>query len=72
MESSKKNEQPCPTCGGRSYSWGSLNAQGVNFTPDDASLLRKFFRVGLTPLPARRCNDCGNVQLFVDPPGADA
>ena len=29
-------ELPCHICGGQSYSWGSLAAQGINFTPEDA------------------------------------
>jgi predicted nucleic-acid-binding Zn-ribbon protein len=71
MESDDKDVRPCPICGGRSYSRGSLTAQGINFTPDDASLASKLFRVGVK-LPARRCNTCGNVQLFAKPPGAEA
>jgi hypothetical protein len=40
-----------------------VGAQGLNFTPDDASVLAKFFRVGLK-VRARRCDLCGNVQMF--------
>ena len=62
-EVGNKPEFPCHICGGRSYSWGSLAAQGINFTPEDASILAKFFRFG-TELPVRRCDDCGNIQVF--------
>ncbi|SIO14579.1 hypothetical protein SAMN05444166_2692 [Singulisphaera sp. GP187] len=62
-ETRKRNELPCPTCGGRSYSWGILRAQGINFIPDEASLLQKAFRFG-SSLRARRCLDCGNIQMF--------
>jgi predicted nucleic-acid-binding Zn-ribbon protein len=71
MEAGQKADRPCPVCGGDSYSWGSVGAQGINFTPDDASVLSKLFRVGLK-LPARRCNGCGNVQLFSAPPESEA
>jgi hypothetical protein len=68
MKSTNKDLSPCPTCGGLRYSWGILGAQGLNFTPDDASILRKFFKIGWK-LPARRCDDCGNIQLFATVPG---
>jgi hypothetical protein len=62
-----KPDLPCPACGGRSYTWGSLAAQGINFTPDDASRLAKFFRFGVQ-LRARRCDLCGNLQIFARVP----
>lgn len=64
MKPGKKADQPCPMCGGESYSWGSLRAHGgFNFVSDGTSLLVKLFGGG-TELPARRCNECGNVQIF--------
>jgi hypothetical protein len=63
----KKTEFPCHICGCSSYAWGSLAAQGINFAPQDASILAKFFRFG-TELPARRCNQCGNIQVFARMP----
>jgi hypothetical protein len=62
-EVGNKRDTPCHVCGSRSYTWGSVAAQGINFTPEDASVLSKFFRFG-TELPARCCDDCGNIQLF--------
>lgn len=62
-----KSEFPCPVCGGGSYSWGTLAAQGINFTPDDASAIARFFRIGFK-LRARRCDLCGNVQVFARTP----
>ncbi|MDG3008499.1 hypothetical protein [Paludisphaera mucosa] len=67
MESGEKFELPCPLCGANSYTWGSLGAQGLAFTPEDASLVGKLFQVGVK-LPARRCDGCGNVQLFSGSP----
>jgi len=64
---SGKPEGPCSTCDGRSYSWGRVGAQGLNFLPEPSTFLRRFFQIGFT-LPARRCNDCGNLQLFDAPP----
>ena len=64
-----KPESPCHICGGCSYSWGRLGAQGLNFMPDDASVLAKFFRFGFQ-LPARRCDNCGNIQIFARIPKA--
>jgi hypothetical protein len=62
-----KPENPCPVCGGGSYSWGTLGAQGINFTADDASIFAKFFRYGIS-VRARRCDLCGNVQIFARAP----
>jgi hypothetical protein len=68
MTSDEKSDSPCPTCGGSRFTWGMLGAQGLNFTPQDASVIRKFFTIGWE-LPARRCDDCGNLQLFAKPHG---
>lgn len=66
-----KGDLPCPVCGGGSYSWGTVGAQGLNYTPDNASILAKFFRVGLK-VRARRCELCGNIQMFARTPEAGA
>jgi hypothetical protein len=66
----RKPEFPCHVCGGSVYTWGGLGANGINFTPDDASFLAKFFRFGGT-LPARRCDNCGNIQIFARIPAVD-
>jgi hypothetical protein len=68
-EAGDKQDLPCPICGGRSYSPGTLAAHGINFLPNDASILRRFFRIGFE-LRARRCDSCGNVQMFAGTPKA--
>lgn len=65
-----KPDFPCPVCGGGSYTWGTLSAQGINFTPEDASAIAKFFRYGVQ-LRARRCDLCGNVQIFARTPESE-
>jgi hypothetical protein len=69
-EVGSKSDFPCPTCGGRSYTWGRLAAQGINFAPDDAPMLAKFFRIGFE-LRARRCDLCGNLQIFARTPDVE-
>jgi hypothetical protein len=58
-----KPERPCHLCGGRDYTWGHMFAQGINFIPEDSHWLTKAFRAGMK-LRARRCESCGNVQMF--------
>jgi hypothetical protein len=65
-----KPESPCHVCGGCSYSWGTLAAQGISFVADDASVLAKVFRGGFK-LPARCCDNCGNIQIFARIPKAE-
>ncbi len=62
-EVGSKPEYPCHICGGCSYTWGMLSAQGIHFTPDDASILARTLGFG-TRLPTRRCDGCGNLQVF--------
>jgi hypothetical protein len=68
-EAGDKPDLPCPVCGGRSYSSGTLASQEINFLPDDASILRRIFRIGMQ-LRARRCDLCGNIQMFARAPKA--
>jgi len=55
-------ENPCPICGGTSYTWGvtaaDKPAQKLYTRPDGANwgAGRELF--------TRECNRCGNVQLF--------
>ena len=69
-EVGNKPEFACHVCGKCSYTWGTLSAQGINFKPDEASMLAKFFRFG-TQLRARRCDECGNLQIFAQIPRAE-
>ena len=68
MTPDPRRTQPCPICGGRDYTWGSLSKQGFTFAADDASTLTRYFQIG-TAIRGRRCDDCGNVQLFTKIPG---
>ncbi|MEL6268393.1 MAG: hypothetical protein AAFV33_06220 [Chloroflexota bacterium] len=71
-------EKPCPICGKTDYTWG--NATSIDkrdrafksmfiFLDDDHvnphTLVFEERLVG-NPLVARRCNECGNVQTFVE------
>ena len=58
-----ESKLPCPACGARDFSWGSLFAQGINYKSDRASWIAKLFRYG-SELQTRRCEACGNLQLF--------
>lgn len=66
-----KSDLPCPVCGGRSYSWGMLHASGIKFIPESASILEKAFQIGFR-MSARRCDHCGNIQLFAPAHDADS
>ena len=56
----KRTSLPCPICGGTSYTWGILYANGIIFQPGNPSMLVTNGARQLT----RLCNDCGNLQLF--------
>ncbi|WP_435016451.1 hypothetical protein TA3x_004017 [Tundrisphaera sp. TA3] len=58
-----KPEMPCHLCGDRDYAWGDIYANGINFIPEDDPWWSKILRHG-RKLRARRCESCGNVQLF--------
>ncbi len=60
---------PCPICGNSSYTWGHITASNFFFQDDDASFWDKLVAAGYK-LIARRCNDCGNLQLFTNLPEA--
>lgn len=52
-------ENPCPICGAQSFVWGRPVARWyLNFQP-----LRNAYATGMA---ARRCENCGNVQLFLE------
>ena len=69
MNPIKVEPMDCPACGGHEYSWGFLRAQGLQFVPDTASRLRRLFGLGWE-LRSRRCEGCGNIQLFQGVPAA--
>lgn len=64
MEPIKKADRPCPICGGSSYCWGTLMAMGFKFYAEDTSWFTKLLPNRGNKLPARRCNGCGNIQIF--------
>ncbi len=61
-----KTELSCPTCGGDSYSWGFVQGHhNLKYKDDDVGFLGKNSVFGGEPVKARKCNACGNIQLFV-------
>lgn len=57
---------PCLICGGTSFSWGALSAQGDELHFYDRAHGGMFVRGEETR--SRRCNVCGNVLIFTRPP----
>jgi hypothetical protein len=54
----------CPLCGSNRFTWGVAKGYGpLVFKPDDSGWVKTFFDVG-TRIKARRCDSCGNIQLF--------
>lgn len=54
-------ERPCPICGGRTFTWGKAidsNTRVVHFRPEGG-----IWGEGV-PMQLRRCDTCGNIQLF--------
>lgn len=66
MKEGRRPELPCPACGGQSYSWGKLRPQDGYFLAEDASGWRCIVGAG-AKIRARRCDDCGNLQVFTEP-----
>lgn len=60
-------ENPCPICGEKVYSWGSLITS--NNLPDQFLFFRPLGATteeGDVRLFARTCDRCGNVQVFYE------
>ena len=56
----------CPICGTSAFSWGRVDAHWpIKFQPEDGGVLGQLAGLGGEKLSARRCDRCGNVQLFV-------
>ena len=56
----------CPLCGRYIFSWGVMRGHPVfplKFMGDDAGVLTKLVSGG-QGIKARRCDSCGNIQLF--------
>lgn len=58
-----QDQSPCPICGETRYSWGEVSAQNLDYNSEDESWLSKHFTLNYK-LPARHCENCGNIQLF--------
>jgi hypothetical protein len=56
----KRTSQPCPVCGGATYAWGILYANGIIFQTGNPTMLV----TNGARLLTRLCNDCGNLQVF--------
>jgi ATP-dependent Clp protease ATP-binding subunit ClpC len=55
----------CPSCGGDNFTWGMPQGfKPLRFLSDSSTGLAKFFSAG-QKIKARKCDSCGNVQLFV-------
>jgi predicted amidophosphoribosyltransferase len=55
---------PCPACGAQSFTHGEVVGQYLKFNSTyDRVLDRMFSSCG--SLPARVCDSCGHIQLFV-------
>ena len=55
----------CPLCGSDRFTWGmAWGHYRLMFKPDDAGWLVKNTIFGGQKITARRCDSCGNVQLF--------
>ena len=52
----------CPLCDSNRFTWGvTCTLHPLVFKPDEA---RRLAKLGGQTLKARRCNSCGNIQLF--------
>jgi hypothetical protein len=60
---------PCPLCGSDRFTWGvAVGHYPFKFHPDNAGWLTKHTAIfGGQEIKARRCDSCGNIQLFVAP-----
>lgn len=68
-EKPKRKHVPseCPICGGIHFEWGKTHIfRGNSFQPIAFRSENAGFFESSKPLSARRCTNCGNVQLFVD------
>jgi hypothetical protein len=58
-------DTPCPICGGLAYSWDNgAYRDHPRFQAPQTPLWRRVLEPGGPALAERRCDGCGNVQLF--------
>jgi hypothetical protein len=62
--------RPCPFCGELSFTWGELREyKDITFKEDGSSKFLILYGLNRGDhINARRCNGCGNVQLFTKVP----
>lgn len=58
---SDPREAECLICGATQYTWGKLGSSGGVYFLEQGTIFG--FGMG-QPLEARKCNICGNVQIF--------
>ena len=58
-----QDQSPCPICGETRYSWGEVTAQGMSYYGEDEPWISRGLKIRYK-MPARHCDNCGNVQLF--------
>ena len=55
----------CPLCGSDKFTWGvAIGHYPFRFKSDDASWIARHTTFGGQEIKARRCDSCGNIQLF--------
>ena len=66
MDDLKQKQLPCPICGASEYEWGVLRADNLFFEPRNPSFFAQLFKT-TDKIRARKCENCGNVQIFAEP-----
>lgn len=59
-------QYPCPICGAKNYSWGKPIAERFSLLLFSGNVLYRANEgvIGGKKMRARKCNQCGNIQLF--------
>ncbi len=70
-DSQVRHTAPCPVCGSADYDWGTFGPSHFsNFVSEaDGWFARSFSQLMGTKSVARRCQKCGNLQLFTENSG---
>lgn len=67
---STTDSYPCSICGQTTFSWGRVQTKSedehLEFHSDGEGFFQHLVGLGHQPVQARRCDRCGNVQLFVE------
>ena len=62
MNAHEQRDTPCPICHQQSYTSRKCGANGFGLAFPDSPFWRRF--LAIDSIPVRRCNTCGNLQLF--------